>query len=88
MIIHTVEDFRKALRLGPYVWPGGYELFFIVDDGEFLCHSCAEDNRRQIADSIGTACNDGWRVIGFDAECNADGPVTCAHCYRTIFDDE
>jgi len=32
--ISTLEDFIRALRYGPYAWPGGYPLYWITADGE------------------------------------------------------
>jgi len=33
MKIETISDFRKAMRHGPYAWPGGYPCYFIMGDG-------------------------------------------------------
>lgn len=32
MQINSISDFRKAMRNGPYAWPGGYPLFFVMGD--------------------------------------------------------
>jgi hypothetical protein len=34
--IKSVSDYRKAVRNGPYAWPGGYPLFFVTSDGAAL----------------------------------------------------
>lgn len=86
--IQTVGDVRRAMRVGPYAWPGGYDTFFFMDDGECLCYPCAVEHRRQIIWSVGLKVNDGWRAVEFDATCNHDGPIYCAHCETPIIAEE
>ncbi len=80
MRIHTVSDFRRAVRFGPYTFPGLYDIAFITSDGAALCHGCVTDNRRNIADSIATNCNDGWQVIGAESTNMWDEGSPCDHC--------
>jgi hypothetical protein len=87
MYIDTVADFRKAIRVGPYAWPGGYDLYFMTSDGAALCHGCATKERRSVIDSIATKCNDGWRVVAVDATCNTDSEVRCDHCATVLQED-
>lgn len=87
MQINTVQDFRQAVRRGPYAWPGGYAVFFVVDDGECLCFTCAQQERRNIIASIVTQMNDGWRVIAVECTANTDTPTDCAHCGATIVEE-
>lgn len=86
MLIKTVSDFRRAVRIGPYAWPGGYDLYFITSDGGCICHACANKERRNIADSVATKCDDGWRVVALEATCDTDGPVQCDHCYTVLLE--
>ena len=73
--------------LRPYVWPGGYETFLIMDDGGVICHHCAKREARNILDSIARNIRDGWLPEGIEAECNMDGPVYCSHCSGIIVHD-
>lgn len=80
---YTVEDFEKALEEGPYAWPGGYPVYFIVDDGEALSFNAALENKENIIDSIESKTNDGWRVVGRDINYE-DNDLYCAHTNEKI----
>lgn len=82
MQINTISDFRKAMRNGPYAWPGGYPLYFIMADGEALSFKSAKAERRYILEAL----RDGneqrwfvdWRVVAVDV--NWENPdLICAH---------
>lgn len=66
MQINSISDFRKAMRLGPYAWPGGYPMFFVTSYGAALSFSSARYNRRKILESIATNASDGWRIVRVD----------------------
>lgn len=79
----------KELVRHPFVWPGGYEVLFITNDGECLCHKCVRDNFRIILDSMVHDIDDGWKIIGYELDCNMDymdedSPVFCAHCNKNF----
>lgn len=79
--IATVQDFRRAIRQGPNVWPGLYPLFFIHVNGDVTCHACATSERRNIIDGIGLGTTlRGDQLAGYDATCNVDGPIVCDTC--------
>jgi len=78
MDIKTIGDFRRAMRAGPYAWPGGYPVFFITADGGALSFKAARDNRREVVSAI--ACDDkggGWRIVAADIAW--EGPLFCDH---------
>jgi hypothetical protein len=84
MQINTTLEFKTALRSGPYAWPGGYPLFFICDDGGYLCCGCARKEARTIMEAIHNARNgwqrhDDWRVVGMDINWE-DPHAHCEHC--------
>ena len=81
--IHSTREFKATLRNGPYAWPGGYPLFFYMDDGAALCFECARKEARQIIHSIRHRWNDGWRVVGCDINYE-DTSLYCAHCNENI----
>lgn len=83
MLINTTLEMKKALRAGPYAWPGGYPLFFICDDGAELCCTCARKEVVNIFGSIARKQSDGWRVIGQDINWE-DPELFCANCNERI----
>ena len=40
----------------PYVWPGGYDKFLVMQDGGCLCKDCAHSQEENIKEAI----VDGW----------------------------
>lgn len=82
----TIQQTKELIR-HPYAWPGGYEVLFIMDDGETLCHDCARKEFKCIVWSMKNKVNDGWRIVGFstlgnDIESTEDNPLYCAHCNK------
>ncbi len=65
-----------------YAWPGGYDMFYIMDDGGTLCAKCMNDESNPIhfEGDLEDNSNDGWKVIGVSATCNTDSEVRCDHC--------
>lgn len=85
----TVKQLKPLLRQ-KYVWPGGYEIFLITDDGESLCVDCVKKNFREVVWSMKNKVNDGWRILAYQVEavspeCCTDELISyCAHCYKPI----
>lgn len=88
MRLSNISDFRKAMRVGRYSWPGGYENFFTCDDGGVICEPCARREARLVLDSIHSEVNDGWRVTRFECSANYDGPLECEHCGKWIIEPD
>lgn len=84
MTIESVQDFRRAVRMGPYAWPGGYDIFAITSDGGTLCADCMARERRVIVDAIARKDDSGWRVLAVDCTANTDSGVDCDNCGRTV----
>lgn len=82
--IRDTLDIRAALRHGAYSWPGGYECFFLTDDGECICFACVRSNYRLVSQSTREGFNDGWRAVGIECTANMDGGVWCAHCNKFL----
>lgn len=83
----TSEAFTSALSAGKYAWPGGYEIAFLMADGETVCFDCVKENESRIIDSIellaqGYQPNDWTPAAPFIHWEGA--PVQCAHCNRDI----
>jgi len=81
--INTVHDLRRAFRIGPYAWPGGYPTFYLTEDGDALCHDCARFHRRELLEAIADDNGSGWRVVCL--EVNYEEPdLQCDHCHKLI----
>jgi hypothetical protein len=84
MQIKTVSDFRKAYKSGPYVWPGGYPLYFVTADGAALSWAAAKECRSQIVRAVGSDdTRSGWRIIGADVNWE-DASLYCDHTGERI----
>lgn len=59
MNISTIENFRAALKDGPFAWPGGYPLFFLCKDGAALSYEYAKENAEFIEGAITEKDNTG-----------------------------
>lgn len=62
----NTKEFKQALRNGPYAWPGGYPIYFVMSDGAALSFDAAKDNAKLIIRAIRENSNDGWRAIAAD----------------------
>lgn len=86
-----ITELKNNIR-HPYAWPGGYEIVFVTNDGEILCHDCVRSNFREVIYSTKNHVDDGWRIVGYmteavDAECTremaGDEYISyCAHCNK------
>jgi hypothetical protein len=83
MKIETISDFRKAVRHGPYAWPGGYPCYFITSDGAALSFDAAVSERRNILSSIASKASDGWRVVALEVNWE-DSYLYCDHTGKVI----
>lgn len=78
--IKNNAQFKATLRAGAYSWPGAYPMYFICDDGESLCFTCARKELRNILSSTG---HDVWHVVACDINYE-DSTLTCTHCGEQI----
>ena len=75
-------DLDTCLRAGPYVWPGGYPLYFVTRDGGTLSFAAVQDNLALVL--AGTRDGSGdWAVIAVDINYE-DAELTCAHTGERI----
>lgn len=81
--IKTVAQFKATLRAGPYAWPGGYQLFLLLSDGEALCFTCGNKEARNVISAIQDKRSDGWRCVACDVNYE-DHDMLCAHCNKPI----
>jgi hypothetical protein len=93
MQINNISDFRRAMRNGPYAWPGGYPCFFVMSDGEAISFKAAKENIREILEDLRAYCDDyrssgfayttDWRPIAFEINYE-DASLYCAHTGERI----
>ena len=76
--IETVAQLKATLRAGEFAWPGGYQLYFLTDDGATLSFDGARSSLECCYDAIKTKSNNGWRIVGCDVNYE-DDEMTCAH---------
>lgn len=79
---YTIADFRRDMRQ-PFAWPGGYPRYFVMNDGESLSYEGAQENVRQILDSIHNKQDDGWRIVACEVNWE-DAALFCAHTNKRI----
>jgi hypothetical protein len=60
MIINSISDFRKAVRNGPYAWPGGYPLYWIMTDGAAVAFDVAKTERRYMLEALRDKATNSW----------------------------
>jgi hypothetical protein len=84
MNIQSISDFRKAMRNGPYAWPGGYPVYFITSDGAALSFKAAKQERRNILEALkDNDTRSGWHICGADINWE-DCELMCDHTGERI----
>ena len=48
----TTLEVKRALRAGPYAWPGGYPLYFITMDGAAFSFDTMRERFREEASAV------------------------------------
>ena len=83
MQINSISDFRRAVRNGPYAWPGGYPLFWLMSDGEACAFDVAKTERRNMLDALANKDQSGWRPVALEINWE-DQDLICAHTGKRI----
>ncbi len=81
--IETTAQLKATLRAGGYAWPGGYPLFFIMEDSEAMCFTCARKEFKRIASEMYVPYETGWRITACEINWE-DNNLHCCHCNNTI----
>lgn len=76
----------RIVRREKYVWPGGYPLALLMDDGEYLCPACVQAEFHNISKSHRWGVRDGWKPVAYAII--EEGDVRCAHCNAVIHEEE
>lgn len=86
MEIKTIGDFRRAVRMGPYAWPGGYPLYWVLGDGGALKWDQCKDRfvRREMLTALrDTHRSDQWRPVAVEINYE-DADLYCDHTSERI----
>lgn len=88
MEIKNISDFRKAVRHGPYAWPGGYPVYFVMGDGEAVAFNIAKTEcRRQMLEALRDHPNGypekEWLPVAIEVNWE-DQELYCAHTGNLI----
>jgi hypothetical protein len=86
--INSISDFRKAVRNGPYAWPGGYPLYWIMADGGACAFNVAKTERRSMLEALRDDATDNgpsldWLPVALEVNWE-DGDLFCDHTGERI----
>jgi len=82
--IATPLQFLQTLAAGPYAWPGGYPLFFVMQDGGALSFEAAAEQQEEILDAFQEEYSrSGWAVAGCEINYE-DDDLYCDHTGKKI----
>lgn len=70
-------------QLAHHVFPGGYTLYAVTDDGGVICPTCVAENLYVIRESIP---GDGWHLQAITTtECDdPEDPTVCDNCGKDV----
>ena len=69
-------------KLPAHVWPGGYPLIYLTEDGGVLCPACANGANGSEA-SVEPDADPGWKLLA--GEIHYEGPPEiCDHCGAAV----
>ena len=88
--LHPGEDekafwrrIKEAIRQ-KFAWPGSYELFIVMGDGELMCMDCARKEYGRIRRDMRDGYDSSFCVS--DATPYWEGPaLECCHCNEPIY---
>lgn len=75
MLINSLSDLRKAFRHGPYAWPGGYPVYFVMADGAALSFKSARENRREMIAAFCKYGDPDWKPVALEINWEDDSLV-------------
>jgi hypothetical protein len=77
-------EIKRALRAGPYAWPGGYPLFFLTAEGAALSFEAARKEWRNIvATHLRRDTRSGWFIIATHVNWE-NTELVCEHSGKPI----
>jgi len=85
MRIESFEEFEKALADGPYAFPGGYPLYFVMSDGEAMSFKAAVAEKERIREAFEDRSSSDRDWIPMGVEINyEDANLYCCHTNERI----
>jgi hypothetical protein len=66
----SILEVKRALKAGPYAWPGGYPLYFVTCDGAALSFAAMRERFREEAGAV-AAVQVNWEDL--DLTCDHTG---------------
>jgi len=82
----TIQAVKQAIR-HPYTDHGGYPVYVLLNDGSYLCPSCARSEFRLIVHATRYECigRNDWAANGVDILWETEGsPEHCGHCGKEL----
>ena len=77
----SLQEVKKTLRAGKFTWPGGYPMYFVMQDGGALSFEAVRSEWRCIVQAH-LWVNDGgdpcWTIAGADINWE-DSDLFCDH---------
>lgn len=75
-------------KMPAYAWPGGYPMYYLMEDGDTLCPDCANGENGSLAyivseDADRAKYHDGWGIVGQDIHWEGEAFI-CCHCGKRI----
>lgn len=61
-----------------YAWPGGYPIYYIVEDGGVLCPDCVNENLE-----LAEGDDPQWCIVAYDINYE-DDELYCDNCNKKI----
>ena len=87
MNIRDLAHLQDILDEGPYAWPGGYPLYFVMADGEALSFAAALGNRAELYKTFDheppLADLNEWRPVAVEINWERSD-LRCAHTGELI----
>lgn len=82
--IQTPTQLKAILRAGAHAWPGGYPLYFVMNDGEAMSFKAVRDNLREVLQALKDEQRfDDWRPAAIEVNWESTDLV-CAHTTQPI----
>ena len=78
-----LKEIKTVLRQGQYAWPGGYPMFFIMEDGGTLSFAAVRQEWRQIVQDYLWKHDSGWTIAGVCINWE-DANLFCDHTNEPI----
>lgn len=82
MDIDNLVDLQKAINTGPYAWPGGYPVFFLMADCQPVSFDAVVDNYDEVLAAFDSG-DAQWRPIVLCINWE-DTDLYCAHTNKRI----